>query len=66
MSPIILEQNEQYISSVSNLETRLTVFIRWALRQSYFCKADEAMNLLDEAWSAQKLVWQLRNDTISD
>jgi hypothetical protein len=45
------------------LTARMQSFIQWALNQtrSKDYSTDEILSLLDEAWQAQKQLWQLRN-----
>jgi hypothetical protein len=49
-------------TSVINLEERLTQFVDAALKASYSQKysPQSRMELLERAWKAQKLLWQLR------
>jgi hypothetical protein len=44
-------------------ELYLKTFIRWALQcaSSTDCSSEAALALLDQAWDAQKLLWQLRD-----
>jgi hypothetical protein len=46
----------------SDLQIRLSRFIQYCLKQSCStdCSTDEALQLLDKAWKAQKLLWQIR------
>jgi hypothetical protein len=46
----------------SELESRLTRFIQQALTKSYSqqCSPAQILAYLDQAWTAQKLLWQLR------
>lgn len=45
------------------IERYLTEFVRWALHvtRSGECSGDAAIGLLDQAWTAQKLLWSLRD-----
>lgn len=45
------------------LEADLTIFIKKSIIQSYQEEPDIALKLLDSAWEAQKLLWQLREET---
>ncbi|MGA7937129.1 MAG: hypothetical protein WCA35_26495 [Kovacikia sp.] len=53
--------------SVIDLETRLNLFIRTALRKSRSgdYPSDICMQLLDRAWKAQKTLWRLRRQNLS-
>jgi hypothetical protein len=44
------------------LESHLTRFIQQALTKSYSqqCSPAQILDYLDQAWTAQKLLWQLR------
>lgn len=48
--------------STFDLETQLSNFVRQALKQTCTNQysSEQAMYLLDQAWWAQKLLWQLR------
>lgn len=49
-----------------NLETQLSDFIQWSLsltRTNQY-STEQAMQLLDQAWIAQKLLWQLRHEWV--
>ncbi|MEG4944162.1 hypothetical protein [Microcoleus sp. F4-D5] len=48
--------------SSSNLEVHLTGFVQKSLAESYSQDIDANLQLLDRAWEAQKLLWQLRGD----
>lgn len=45
-----------------DIKPHLQVFIRWTLEEICACRYSplEAMQLIDAAWKAQKLLWQLR------
>ena len=57
-----IERNTICLTSTAALETHLVTFIRWALRVTSTgeCAGDTALSLLEQAWEAQKLLWQLR------
>lgn len=59
-SAVIATPNSQ---SSLDLEANLTIFIKKSIIQSYQEKPDIAMKLLDSAWEAQKLLWQVREQT---
>jgi hypothetical protein len=48
---------------IKNMENQLNTFIKWALKvtSSREYTGGEAMELLDQAWMAQKLLWRLRD-----
>jgi hypothetical protein len=48
--------------SIQDLELRLSAFIQLAHSQSQARRYshDQTLHLLDRAWEAQKLLWQLR------
>jgi hypothetical protein len=46
----------------ANLEDQLTAFVQKSLADSYFQDVDATLQQLDEAWEAQKMVWQLRDE----
>jgi hypothetical protein len=50
-------------SNSANLEEHLTAFVQKSLADSYSQDVDTTLQLLDEAWEAQKLVWELRNNS---
>jgi len=56
-------QQAEYMASKTALEIFHTQFIRWALRvtASGECSGDIAIALLEQAWTAQKLLWSLRD-----
>ncbi|HEY9634794.1 MAG TPA: hypothetical protein V6D14_15435 [Coleofasciculaceae cyanobacterium] len=59
------------LTSTTAIETYLTTFIRWALRvtSNGECVGEMAVTLLEQAWEAQKLLWQLRekkNETLEN
>ncbi|MCC3413722.1 MAG: hypothetical protein JGK24_14245 [Microcoleus sp. PH2017_29_MFU_D_A] len=47
----------------ANLEDQLTAFVQKSLADSYSQDVDATLQQLDAAWEAQKLVWQMRDDT---
>lgn len=49
---------QETIDSVSN--AHLAEFIRSALQQTYTLPTETALELLEQAWIAQKLLWQQR------
>jgi hypothetical protein len=49
--------------SNSNLEVHLTGFVQKSLADSYSQDIDANLQVLDRAWEAQKLLWQLRCDS---
>jgi hypothetical protein len=72
VSPLCGQNNESvscisafekvYISNNPGIEQQLNVFISWVLRVTSTGEYSgiAAMELLDQAWTAQKLVWWLR------
>lgn len=56
------------LTFTTDVEAHLSSFIRWALRvtSSGEYSGDLAIELLEQAWSAQKLLWQLRKPQIGD
>ncbi|WP_293360136.1 hypothetical protein [Microcoleus sp. CAWBG24] len=46
----------------ANLEDQLTAFVQKSLADSYSQDVDATLQQLDEAWEAQKMVWQLRDE----
>ena len=62
-TPPKLTQPTERISSETALEDSLSQFIRWTLRvtASGECSGDIAIALLNQAWAAQKLLWELRD-----
>lgn len=54
------------LTSTTDVEAHLYAFIRWALRvtSSGEYSGHLAIELLEQAWSAQKLLWQLREQQI--
>lgn len=50
--------------SNSNLEVHLTGFVKKSLAESYSQDIDANLQRLDAAWGAQKLLWQLRGDSL--
>jgi len=52
--------------NITNQELRLSEFIKFTLQQARIGRypSNIAMQLLDRAWEAQKLLWQLRNQRI--
>lgn len=54
------------LTSTTDIEAHLCAFIRWALRvtSSGEYSGHLAIELLEQAWSAQKLLWQLRKQHI--
>lgn len=55
------QKNRQIICK-NNIEYQLSNFINWVFRvtASGEYSGEAAMELLDQAWMAQKLVWKLR------
>ncbi len=47
----------------ASLEDQLTAFVQKSLADSYSQEVDVTLQQLDAAWEAQKLVWQMRDDT---
>lgn len=47
----------------ASLEDQLTAFVKKSLADSYSQDVDATLQQLDEAWEAQKMVWQLRDET---
>lgn len=63
LTPLTPMQQTKCIGSKFALEVALTQFIHWALRATAsgeYC-GDTAIALLDQAWTAQKLLWSLRD-----
>jgi hypothetical protein len=50
-------------SNNANLKVELTAFVQKSLADSYSQDLEDALQLLDVAWEAQKMLWQLRDDT---
>lgn len=53
-------------STVVDLESELSAFVRWALRKSRSGEysTDKSMKLLEKAWKAQKALWRLRKQEL--
>lgn len=60
--PLKLTQTTEGNGSETALQNVLSEFVRWVLRitASGECSGDLAIALLDRAWTAQKLLWKLR------
>ena len=56
------------INSSQNIEAYLSSFVRWALQvtASGEYSGIPAMELLEQAWQVQQLVWRLREEQICD
>jgi hypothetical protein len=63
-----LKQPAIGLTSTTALEIYLSAFIRWALRITATgeCVGETAIALLEQAWDAQKLLWQLREQQDSE
>jgi hypothetical protein len=55
--------NNGNVSNSTKLEAQLTDFVQKSLADSYSLKLETALQVLDEAWEAQKLLWQMRDNT---
>jgi hypothetical protein len=60
--------HHSHSASVINLEEKLTQFVNASLQASYSPKysLQSRMELLERAWKAQKLLWQLRVQKASE
>lgn len=63
-TPLTLAQQSECILFQTAIEVSLSQFIRWTLQvtASGECSGDIAIALLDQAWTAQKLLWSLRDE----
>jgi hypothetical protein len=59
---LISKSISQDLSNSNNLEEQLTDFVKKSLADSYSQNLDASLQLLDRAWEAQKVLWQLRDD----
>jgi hypothetical protein len=60
---VILKSISPDLSNSNNLEEQLTDFVKKSLADSYSLDLNASLQLLDRAWEAQKVLWQLRHDT---
>jgi hypothetical protein len=60
---VLVKSISNSVSNSTSLEDRLTAFVQKSLADSYSHDLDARLQLLDAAWEAQKLLWQLRDDT---
>lgn len=58
---LILQSISQNLSNSNNLEEQLTDFVKTSLADSYSLDINDSLQLLDKAWEAQKLLWQMRD-----
>jgi hypothetical protein len=58
---LILQSISQDLSNSNNLEEQLTDFVKTSLADSYSLDINDSLQLLDKAWEAQKLLWQMRD-----
>lgn len=60
---VLLKSISQYLPDSTSLEDQLTDFVKKSLADSYSQDLDATLQQLDLAWEAQKLLWQMRDDT---
>jgi hypothetical protein len=60
---VIVKSISNSVSNSTSLEEQLTAFVQKSLADSYSQDLDASLQQLDAAWEAQKLLWQLRDDT---
>jgi hypothetical protein len=60
---LILKSISPDLSNSNNLEEQLSDFVKKSLADSYSLDLNASLQLLDVAWEAQKVLWQLRDDT---
>lgn len=60
---LVLKSLSQDLSNSNNLEEELTDFVKKSLADSYSPDIDANLQRIDQAWEAQKLLWQLRDGT---
>jgi hypothetical protein len=58
---LILQSISQDLPNSNNLEEQLTAFVKNSLADSYSLDLNASLQLLDRAWEAQKLLWQIRD-----
>ncbi|NJK74684.1 MAG: hypothetical protein HC849_24490 [Oscillatoriales cyanobacterium RU_3_3] len=58
---LVLKFISQNLSDSNNLEEQLTDFVKTSLADSYSLDINDSLQLLDKAWEAQKLLWQMRD-----
>jgi hypothetical protein len=60
---VLVKFISNYVSNSTSLEDQLTAFVQKSLADSYSQDLDANLQQLDAAWEAQKLLWQMRDDT---
>jgi hypothetical protein len=60
---VLVKSISNSVSNSTSLEEQLTAFVQKSLADSYSQDLDANLQQLDAAWEAQKLLWQLRDDT---
>ena len=60
---VLVKSISHSVSNSTSLEYQLTDFVQKSLADSYSQDLDANLQQLDAAWEAQKLLWQLRDDT---
>ncbi|MEG3859005.1 hypothetical protein [Microcoleus sp. herbarium12] len=60
---VLVKSISNSVSNSTSLEDQLTAFVQKSLADSYSQDLDANLQQLDAAWEAQKLLWQMRDDT---
>jgi hypothetical protein len=60
---VLVKSISNSVSNSTSLEEQLTAFVQKSLADSYSQDLDASLQQLDAAWEAQKLLWQMRDDT---